>query len=93
MKHDVWTGFNKRTHTNLGPEEFSALRTLRDYKNIVIKPADKGRTIIIMDYMEYTDGMLSMLADNTSYVQLTNDPMHRTNIALKSLIDIGRSNG
>lgn len=46
-----------------------------------------------MDYMEYTDGMLSMLADNTSYVQLTNDPMHRTNIALKSLIDIGRSNG
>lgn len=93
MKHDVRTGAHKKTYTNLGSDELRGLETLRGDKNIIIKPADKGGAIVIMDYAEYRNGMLSMLADTTSYEQLTNDPTHSTRNALKSLVDIGRSNG
>ena len=37
----------------LKPNEIKALKSLRKNKNIVIKPADKGATVVVMDRCDY----------------------------------------
>lgn len=41
IKHDARKNVSNKTYTNLSPEEFIALRTLKEDKSIIIKPADK----------------------------------------------------
>ena len=38
---------------NITEQEYTALRHLRNYKHIVIKPADKGSKIVILDTQQY----------------------------------------
>ncbi|CAJ0943660.1 unnamed protein product [Ranitomeya imitator] len=60
--------------SNLEPAEFTALKTLMDDKDIIIKPADKGGAIVIMDYSFYRSEILSQLSNREVYLPLDNNP-------------------
>ena len=52
------------THCNLTKDELNALRRLRNDKDIVILPADKGRVTVVMDKMD------SLVNENQTYEPL-----------------------
>ena len=62
------------TDCNLTKDELHALRRLRNDKDIVILPADKGRVTVVMDKKDYTDKMDSLVNDKQTYEPLKRDP-------------------
>ena len=62
------------TDCNLTKDELHALRRLRNDKDIVILPADKGRVTVVMDNKDYTDKMDSLVNDKQTYEPLKRDP-------------------
>ncbi|CAJ0946012.1 unnamed protein product [Ranitomeya imitator] len=63
-----------RIHRNLSVIEKDALRNLKENKRIVIKPADKGGSIVVMDKSHYTSIIQSQLNDRTTYQSIDRDP-------------------
>jgi hypothetical protein len=60
---------------NLSKPEFKALKSLQNNRKIVIKPADKGSSIVIMDRDNYiTEGHRQL--SNSSHYKKTNGPTH-----------------
>lgn len=59
-----------RTKPNLNPEEVKALKELKNNKSIVIKPADKGSAVVIMDREQYLWEGYRQLNDKTYYHKL-----------------------
>ena len=51
------------TVCNLTKEELHALKRLKNDKDVVILPADKGRVTVVMDKKDYTDKMDSLVND------------------------------
>lgn len=60
----------KSIKPNLTKLEIEALRSLQNNSSIVIKPADKGSAVVIMDRDQYIWEGYRQLLDNTYYVQL-----------------------
>ncbi|XP_033120928.1 uncharacterized protein LOC117120039 [Anneissia japonica] len=58
---------------NLTPKERTAMRNLRQNKDIVIKQADKGGAITLMDRSRYIDEVNKQLSDEHFYEQLPSD--------------------
>ncbi|CAG2206353.1 unnamed protein product [Mytilus edulis] len=58
---------NKNVKDNLTREEKTALQNLKSDKSIIIKEADKGNAVVIMDREYYRDNILNMLQDEMSY--------------------------
>lgn len=56
--------------TNLSEEEHSALKRLRNDNSIVIKPADKGSLVVIMDRAQYIREDSRQLEDKNFYREL-----------------------
>ena len=83
----------KYTHTNLSHEEIRSLKSLKGDRNIIILPADKGRSTVIMNRTDYMDKARSLLADTTTYREQNNDPTNKLineiNKTLKTLQDLG----
>ncbi|CAJ0956156.1 unnamed protein product [Ranitomeya imitator] len=61
-------------HRNLSVIEKEALRSLQENKRIIIKPADKGGSIVVMDKSHYTSIIQMQLSDGTSYQPIDRDP-------------------
>lgn len=59
---------------NLSRHEFSLLNNLKQDPDIVIKPADKGGGLVIMDTEMYKAEAYRQLNDITSYQQIDHDP-------------------
>ena len=53
----------RTTNTILHPSEFKALRKLRSDYSLMILPADKGRTTVVMDKTSYDAKVASILTD------------------------------
>ncbi|CAJ0933473.1 unnamed protein product, partial [Ranitomeya imitator] len=62
---------------NLLVEERHSLRNLQDDKSIIIKPADKGGALVIMDKNMYISEIMRQLSDASIYKVLDRDPSHR----------------
>lgn len=60
--------------SNLTPNEKGALQLLRDNEDIVVKEADKGGTVIIMDTDYYAYHIQAMLNDMDTYARLNSSP-------------------
>ena len=60
--------------SNLSPEECRALSSLRRDSDIVILPADKGRSTVVMDRKNYDEKINNLLADQKTYKKLRRDP-------------------
>ena len=57
-------------YSNLTKEEWEAVRSLADDRNIVIKKADKGSSIVIWDRADYLAEANKQLSDNNIYKEV-----------------------
>ena len=60
--------------SNSTKDEQHALKRLRNDKDIVILPADKGRVTVVMDKTDYHDKMDALVNDKQTYEELKRDP-------------------
>ena len=60
--------------SNLTKDEQHALKRLKNDKEIVILPADKGRVTVVMDKTDYHDKMDALVNDTQTYEDLKRDP-------------------
>ena len=77
----------KRIHQD--PTIQAGLQTLCAKKNIIIRPADKGGGMVILDKEAYLQEMYRLLGDNTTYIILPGDPTSKYKKALTALIKEG----
>ena len=73
LVHDLNTTTIK-LHDNLSFNQRRALHYLKGNNNIVIKPADKGGSIVIMDKDNYVKETCTQLYDGRFYKQIDHDP-------------------
>ena len=64
---------NNKFNANLKKEEWQAITTLRNNKDIVIKQADKGGNIVIKDKHDDLQEGLRQLSNNNHYELLEED--------------------
>lgn len=74
------------TNHNLSPEERKAIHSLKTNPNIMILPADKGSTTVVMDKVDYMNEVERQLSDSTTYKKLDHDPTTEFNEELKSIL-------
>ena len=63
-------------HDNIKPSERSALHSLQKREDIIIKPADKGSAVVVMDREHYSSEAERQLNDSTFYKALDHEPTH-----------------
>ena len=59
------------TKQNLSKEETNALKSLASDENIVIKEADKGGAVVIMDTVYYEQKIMDMLSNTEFYTEIS----------------------
>lgn len=79
-------GSNK-IRDNISFSERTALQNLQNNKEIVIKKADKGSSIIIMDRNYYISKINECLEDQTLYEKLITDNANTIKIRVKNLVN------
>uniref|UniRef100_A0A803JSK4 Reverse transcriptase domain-containing protein n=1 Tax=Xenopus tropicalis TaxID=8364 RepID=A0A803JSK4_XENTR len=67
---------NKKKRNNCSKEEYEALKSLERNTEIIIKPADKGGGIVIMDKEKYVAECERLLSDKETYKELNRDPIN-----------------
>ena len=70
FSHDLRVQYQR----NISKEEQEALENLRGYDDIVIKQADKGSAVVVMDRKKYVDEAMRQLNDKDVYITLKKDP-------------------
>ena len=92
IRHEVTTHlYHHKKPTDLPKTERQTLKTLRNDPKIIILPADKGRTTVVMDKTDYSNETRKLLQDEKTYKKLNKNPtkttITRINKKLKSLKD------
>lgn len=78
---------NSREHKyNITKQEHNAIKKLKSNCDLVIRKADKGGTIIILNGGLYKKLSFNFLSDTDTYVPLTSDPTKSFKIKLKELL-------
>lgn len=79
VQKDIISDFKKRLPVcgNLAKDECEALGILSEDTGIVIKPADKGTAVVIMNKNHYLEEGQRQLPDETFYHKLPDDPTLR----------------
>ncbi|CAJ0919243.1 unnamed protein product [Ranitomeya imitator] len=72
---------------NLDPLEKQALDSLSENKSIVIKPADKGGAIVVMDRSFYMTEVRRQLSDTSTYKMLQTDPTYSIQQKIRRVLD------
>ncbi|CAH8592007.1 unnamed protein product [Schistosoma bovis] len=66
-----------KENNQLTPREQKALKEFRNRKDIIIIPADKGRTTVIMDKKEYIKKAEELLGDKSTYKLMDTNPVKK----------------
>ena len=74
-----------RTH-NLTPLERTTLKELQTDPSIVIKAADKGSAIVILNSTDYKKEAMRQLMDDKFYIKVHQDLMEKHSIAISNLL-------
>ncbi|CAJ0925426.1 unnamed protein product [Ranitomeya imitator] len=77
---------NHHVRHNLTVEEKRALSTLKDNKQIIIKPADKGGSIVVLDRDYYMHEIRTQLRDVDMYQPIGNNPTFEISREIKYLV-------
>ena len=85
--HKTLTENESKFWNNLSPDERQALKTLANDQNIVIKPADKGGAIVIMNIEDYEKACNDHLSDANFYEQLPENPTTTYKESIISAVD------
>ena len=72
---------------NITKEQREAIQALKDNRDIVIKPADKGGAMVILDRDQYIKEGLRQLSDTDFYVQTDTDLSKQHHEEIKSQVD------
>ncbi|KAM7297972.1 uncharacterized protein ISCGN_023123 [Ixodes scapularis] len=75
----------RRQQPNLPREEIAALRDLRGDTNIVILPADKGNSTVVLDRDAYENKIQNLL-DSSAYEKLRKDPTSQVQTKLNNIL-------
>lgn len=67
-------GSPRKIDANLTREEREAFKHLERERGLIIKPADKGGNLVVLDHDSYKKIVLDNLADTRYYGRLPNDP-------------------
>ena len=88
IKHDLknWSKA-KPPRDNLTKRERQALNTLKNRTDIVIKPADKGGALVIMDSKDYFPEGMRRLNDRNYYQKLNRNPTEEHENLVNNTID------
>ena len=78
---------------NLTPSERRALGDLSKNDNIVIKPADKGSAVVIMDRLTYLKIGYSQLSNKLFYTKLDLNPTEATRVEIQNVVEDMYQNG
>ncbi|KAM4031683.1 uncharacterized protein ACNLHF_019104 isoform 1-T2 [Anomaloglossus baeobatrachus] len=89
---DIDRGLYKIRH-NYTPEEDTAIRELQNNKSIIIKPADKGGSIVILDKTYYLSEIYRQLRDNSTYLPVPRDPTPQIRERIRDTVDYHLSQG
>ena len=73
-----------RIKSNLSSSEAKALRNLTKQKDIIIKKAGKGNTIVILDKESYIEKMKELLSENSKFEHLEIPPDKNLNFIINS---------
>ncbi|XP_062610216.1 uncharacterized protein LOC134271997 [Saccostrea cucullata] len=76
-----------KTPDNLSKEERSALQSLKSRDDIVIKKADKGSTVVVLDKETYMAEAQRQLSDERFYKKLDSDPTKEFSTAITKTLD------
>ena len=95
VKNDVQTATstNIPTHNNLIPAEKGALQELKERDDIVIKSADKGSAVVVMDKVDYLEEANRQLTDERFYNKLDSDPTEEFSTKITQELKIMKENG
>jgi len=89
FSHDLRVHYQR----NISKEEQEALENLRGYDDIVIKQADKGSALMVMDREKYVDEAMRQLIDKDLYIPSKKDPtaemIKKINARINTLHDDG----
>lgn len=69
------------------------LKSLCERKDLVIRPADKGGGVVILDKTDYHGEMMRILSDSDTYCRLSGNPTTEYKKTLVELIDTGSQLG
>lgn len=78
---------NKPAPRNTNQLEFEALTTLRNNPDIIIKPADKGGAIVILNKADYIKEANPQLSNSDHYLPTPTDPTPRFQKEINKYID------
>jgi hypothetical protein len=87
VKNDVVGSLRKAGNLNVTKEENSAFMSLLHNKDIVIRPADKGSGIVIVNKSDYIDKLYQEMTDNKSYCQTDEDLTEASAKSVRSLVN------
>ena len=73
--------------SNLSKDETAALKALTSDKTIIIKEADKGGAVVVMDATYFRDGILQMLNDEEFYSETKEDMDSQTRKMINQLVE------
>ncbi len=73
--------------SNLSKAELKALNDLEKRNEIVVKPADKGGSVVIMNFQQYDTNIKSQLSDANCYSLLNSDPTDTIKNEIDDFID------
>ena len=85
--------YTQPRHKNLTSEEYKAIKSLQHNPDIIIKPADKGSAIVILDKQYYISEGLRQLNDHNFYEQTntdhTGEVINRVNLHVHNMLQRG----
>ena len=73
LKKDIHKLLQQKSKPNLTKSEFKALMEIKRNESIIIKKADKGGGIAVMDKKQYIDKIYAMLEDPLVYTKIDRD--------------------
>uniref|UniRef100_A0A8C5PLM2 Reverse transcriptase domain-containing protein n=1 Tax=Leptobrachium leishanense TaxID=445787 RepID=A0A8C5PLM2_9ANUR len=93
LHHIVDSTPRQRTFSNMSKKEWEALQDLARDPSIVVRPADKGGGIAVLDYQQYRSDILLQLGDLSTYRVLSHDPTLQTKARIDTLLIMGLQAG
>ena len=70
---------------NITRQQLAAVRTLQQDPTVTVVPADKGKSVVVMDTVEYREKVRTLLSDEDTYIKITDKRKNPTSRVEKSL--------
>ena len=87
LKFQIEASENKKIKLNFTKSQWESLEELSKDDSIIIKEADKGSTVVVMDKQDYKEMVLNILKDKTFYSLESNYKQYKILAELQKLVE------